>query len=1024
MLLIESVHLMEIFIGIISSLSCAFILFVFRRYILLFYRKILLNFRWKSFYLKYKSSTQENIFNRYKINKNCNYEDFFKYIYIENELVSYNGDANSSTSLSEILKHTQQDIAVIGKHGSGKTLLCLRSMQFFPLNKKICFYVNAIDLYAAEKLDVLDYIRKDFQKKISVQIGEHDFIRILKKFEIVLLIDGLNETTCDIDFHRIQPTIQCFQSQFHCLLVYMHDEAVPLPNKSYRILNLSLTQKYQLIDNLFYSLNQKVEYIQELKELVSTNESYYTAYTITLLYYINQSRDSFLSSSNKLSLIRTYLERIYITERNLTIAELKQKAFSLQFEKGNISKNSFFATEDLFEYCLASQLSEWLIQDYEKNEPYLLCIIEIGKENIIEYILLLISEQYTKIDTAFVNPLLSKITSAATDYDHLFSLSSQLIHPMKKELIFLLFQSLYQNNKNVLYSEFIYYTEAYQVFDIALDFIRQMQQPDVCLCFHLLSTYRLFHCECLENELRSFLKTHSITFHQTMIDKIEKATLSYLKIEKKRLISCSRSFRGHLLLPKFIQSFAESAFFDCSYITSVFLPEGIDRIPYNCFARCVSLLRIDFPQSVISVDDFAFFKCEKLKTVSLNDNLISLGSWSFYWCYQLESISLPISLNYLGSSCFRLCYKLEHFHLPRSLKKVGRSTFANCTSLQISSESSLFVVDKIGVLYDEAKKRILFYPYKRKENEFKIKDSIEEIDSWLFSNNFYLKKVTIPKCIKKIGRNPFECSNIEIVNESPYFELSQGVLYTKGLKDLIYYPTTKKDQKWIAPDETLVILEGAFSHQEYLKEIHLNNTQILREFAFYYCSCLEEIVGKNITKVYSYALDGTKWIQNQPTCVILGSTIYEYKSDDIENFTIPKKISFIADYAFKNNLSLKKISVEKRSCLIDIGANAFTHCAFFQSWRNSNKDAMYIGNVLFRVNTKYKGCFIVSQGCRSIAEIAFRNCSGIEEVVLPEGFHYIGFEAFKNCTSLKKINLSSEIKIDPQAFDASFRVQD
>ena len=66
-----------------------------------------------------------------------------------------------------------------------------------------------------------------------------------------------------------------------------------------------------------------------------------------------------------------------------------------------------------------------------------------------------------------------------------------------------------------------------------------------------------------------------------------------------------------------------------------------------------------------------------------------------------------------------------------------------------------------------------------------------------FYNCTNLEKVNIPFSCKFMGNNPFAgCPKIKVINESPYFNLVDGVLYNKDFTRLIYYPISKLDEKY------------------------------------------------------------------------------------------------------------------------------------------------------------------------------------------------------------------------------------
>ena len=1012
-----SPEMMSLIIGIVSMILGTFILFVFRKYIIHFYQILMIKMHFKKYYKKFIYLMGQQVFNQCKIDKKCDYEHFFKYVYIENNLVSYHGSEDDLISIYDLIFNVdmKNDISLIGSHGMGKTLLCLRLMQYFPYKNKLCFYMNAGNFLASHHDSILSYLYEEFTSLLNKPLQKEDFIKKIKKYSLTLIIDGLNESI-DQDFILLLDRyIKEFESLFDVRLIYVHDEFISKGCVNYRIVDLSMSQKYQLVDNLFLNTNQNVDYIHELKMIVAKNKLFNNAYNITLLYYINNSDDDFLSRINKVALLKNYMEKFYVVESNISIEKLKQIAFDIRFKEENKNKSQYFSVEDLYEYCLALKLYDLLNENYEENKKY---IVELCKshhdEDVIQYIFLIISNAYTKMPLSYLTPLIEEVILNSVLDENYFALANELIGTMKKEFAYYLLKRIYQEEQeenNILYPRSIYYIEKYLLFDVALLLIKKEKIHDLFYIENIFITGEIFRKEDLKSQLNQYVKEEKLQRTLEVINKIQEEMNKSLIIKDDNIISCQKEYMGHIILSKEIKGLKQSSFFNIHNLTGVLILSEIQEIPYNAFARCNNLKTIVFPSTLKEIQDFAFFKCESLKSIKLLDGVKKIGSWSFYWCYDLEEFNLIEGLIELGKSAFRFCYKLKELTLPKSLLTIGRSAFANCISLHIESNNKYFLKEKDGMIIDNPTKRIIFYPYDVKNSELKIKENIEEIDSWIFSNNIYLRKVYLPKSLKIIGRNPFECTQVEIINHSPLFELSDGVLFTKGKENLIYYPLYKTETKYSVPHETKNILEGAFSYQEYLEEIDLKNVITLQEFAFYFCDKLKIIHENELDRVYSYPLDGTRFFNEQPNLVILGNTLYYYKSNDITSVYIPWYITYIADYAFNDNENLESITVESHSRLEDIGANAFTNCKFFKIFLASNDVDLYVGNVLLRVkeNTTLES-YEVRNNCLGIAEIAFNNCTALKEVTLPNSLIYVSKTSFDGCTSLEKINYNGDYR--------------
>lgn len=97
----------------------------------------------------------------------------------------------------------------------------------------------------------------------------------------------------------------------------------------------------------------------------------------------------------------------------------------------------------------------------------------------------------------------------------------------------------------------------------------------------------------------------------------------------------------------------------------------------------------------------------------------------------------------------------------------------------------------------------------------------------LFSecDNSYLDKITIPSSVKEIGQNPFNYNLSEIICLSPFFEVEDCTLYTKGRERLIQ--CLSKTETFYVPIE--------------VKRID--------DYAFYGCTSKHIIIGANVKDI-------------------------------------------------------------------------------------------------------------------------------------------------------------------------------
>lgn len=140
-----------------------------------------------------------------------------------------------------------------------------------------------------------------------------------------------------------------------------------------------------------------------------------------------------------------------------------------------------------------------------------------------------------------------------------------------------------------------------------------------------------------------------------------------------------------LIIPSGVTSIGQSAFINCSYLTSVIIPNSVTSIGDNSFCGCSSLTSINIPNSVTSIGYGAFNDCSGLVSVTIPNNLTSIYESTFGHCSGLTSIIIPNSVTSIGQNAFYFCSNLKSIVIPNGVKNIGHWTFYNCSKLEVVS---------------------------------------------------------------------------------------------------------------------------------------------------------------------------------------------------------------------------------------------------------------------------------------------------------------------------------------------------
>lgn len=318
--------------------------------------------------------------------------------------------------------------------------------------------------------------------------------------------------------------------------------------------------------------------------------------------------------------------------------------------------------------------------------------------------------------------------------------------------------------------------------------------------------------------------------------------------------------------------------------------------------------------------------------------------------------------------------------------------------------------------------------------EIILPDTLVNISGDTFYNSASLKKVNIPKNVKFMGNNPFAgCPNIEVINESPYFNLVDGILYNRDFTRLIYYPISKKDDRY-------EIKEGC---------------RILGKHSFYLCDNLKEVViPSSIIKLENNPFSGCNQItlNNKSSYYhVEDSVIYDRDYSSVigclnsidTDCLVLKDVKRICRNSFWNCKGIRKIVFPKT--LEDIGYNPFVSCSNIEFESNSDKYIVY-NNALFTADKSKLVCYPAKyaigevhlpdetitlergafSGCDKLSNIhlhnvsiisktCFTNCNSLVSVYCSDIVTYIGEWAFAHCANLKEVSVYKDCFIDNNA---------
>ena len=239
-----------------------------------------------------------------------------------------------------------------------------------------------------------------------------------------------------------------------------------------------------------------------------------------------------------------------------------------------------------------------------------------------------------------------------------------------------------------------------------------------------------------------------------------------------------------------------------------------------------------------------------------------------------------------------------------------------------------------------------------------IEDGVTSIGYRVFENCTGLTSITIPNSVTRIGNDAF--TNTGYYNNAENWQ--DDVLYIGNY--LIKCKETKTGEYKIK-DGTKAIADEAFWRCENLAGVTIpNSVTTIGDASFAQCNSLTSIV-------------------------------------------IPDSVTDICRQAFLGCKNLVSITIP--DSVENVTRDSFFSIGYFNNEDNWQDDVLYIGNHLISCKETKTGEYKIKDGTKTIADMAFYNCTGLTNITIPDGVKSIGELAFSGCSSLKSITIPNSV---------------
>ncbi|MBR7123899.1 MAG: leucine-rich repeat domain-containing protein [Candidatus Methanomethylophilaceae archaeon] len=208
-------------------------------------------------------------------------------------------------------------------------------------------------------------------------------------------------------------------------------------------------------------------------------------------------------------------------------------------------------------------------------------------------------------------------------------------------------------------------------------------------------------------------------------------------------------------------SIGDNAFYGCINLVTADVTNATN-IGVSAFEGCTALTTVT-ATSAKTIGNKAFNGCMLFTGIQSYEKLITIGDYAFNECTSLDvddgNMELPL-VESIGTAAFYNC-PITSFVLGPEVIAIGDRALhnSNLTSISVDGDNESFIVMD-GVLYDYAKRTLLYSPVNNAATSITIPDSVLLIKPYAFQGATNLKSVVFPTSSLSIGEYAFYASGI------------------------------------------------------------------------------------------------------------------------------------------------------------------------------------------------------------------------------------------------------------------------
>ena len=412
-------------------------------------------------------------------------------------------------------------------------------------------------------------------------------------------------------------------------------------------------------------------------------------------------------------------------------------------------------------------------------------------------------------------------------------------------------------------------------------------------------------------------------------------------------------------------------------MSSYYLENGDDRHgPWNDYLEAFT--SIVGEEGVTAIGEYGFAKCSNVTSASLPSTLTNIEWRAFSDCKNLTTLEIPSSVTHIGAYAFDGCEKLVE--KENNIRYVGSwavGTTDDSFATYILRENTIGLIDR---LFSECTEL----------NSIDLPDNLKYIGCESFRRCSKMESLTIPASVIRIPLGLSEAHGLKhiVVDENNQVYDSRencNAIIETGTNTLIV-----GCQSTVIPNSVTKIGIGAFRNWETLEKITIPLSIVeITQHAFEGCSNLINVISLSSTPPY---LQGEAFTNIHPDAVLYVPDVKAYQE---------------SEWAQYFGGGIKALEEESAEPFVDGIYYAFNGDGTSVSVTyGPDGEGTYSGNVTVPASVSIGG---KTYSVTGIGENAFKGCSSLTSVTLPEGLKTIGHRGFDVCTSLESINFPSTL---------------